>query len=36
MGKFIHLHLEVNDYLQEKDAKLFRFLDSKIEHLRKT
>lgn len=33
--KFAHLHLEVNDYLKEKDARLFRFLDSKIERLKK-
>lgn len=34
LGKFIHLHLEVNDYLQEKDAKLFRFIESKIEYVK--
>lgn len=28
--KFIHVHLEVNDYMKMKDEKLFRFLDSKI------
>lgn len=28
--KFIHVHLEVNDYMKLKDEKLFRFLDSKI------
>jgi predicted RNA-binding protein Jag len=27
---FIHVHLEVNDYMKQKDEKLFRFLDSKI------
>lgn len=30
LERFIHLHLEVNDYLQEKDAKLYKFLDSKM------
>ena len=29
-GKFIHLHLEVNDYMKAKDTRLFSFLDSKI------
>ena len=28
--QFIHLHLEVNDYMKSKDDRLFRFLDSKI------
>ncbi len=28
--KFIHVHLEVNDYMKLKDEKLFRFLDSKL------
>ncbi len=28
--KFIHVHLEVNDYMKKKDEKLWRFLDSKI------
>lgn len=27
---FIHVHLEVNDYMKQKDEKLFRFLDSKV------
>lgn len=26
----VHVHLEVNDYMKQKDEKLFRFLDSKI------
>ncbi len=30
LGRFIHLHLEVNDYMKSKDERLFRFLDSKI------
>lgn len=29
-GKFVHTHLEVNDYMKAKDARLFAFLDSKI------
>lgn len=32
--KFIHVHLEVNDYMKLKDEKLFRFLDSKIAIIR--
>jgi predicted RNA-binding protein Jag len=30
LGKFIHVHLEVNDYMKAKDERLFRFLESKI------
>lgn len=30
VGHFVHLHLEVNDYMKSKDERLFRFLDSKI------
>lgn len=30
LWKFIHLHLEVNDYMKSKDERLFRFLESKI------
>lgn len=30
LNRFIHLHLEVNDYMKSKDERLFRFLDSKI------
>jgi predicted RNA-binding protein Jag len=30
LGKFIHLHFEVNDYMKSKDERLFRFLESKI------
>lgn len=29
-GHFIHLHLEVNDYMKMKDERLYRFLDTKI------
>ena len=28
---FVHVHLEVNDYMKAKDERLFRFLDTKIE-----
>ena len=28
--KYIHVHLEVNDYMKLKDEKLFRFIDAKI------
>ena len=31
--KDIIIHIEINDYLQEKDQKLFRFIDSKIEYV---
>jgi predicted RNA-binding protein Jag len=34
--KDIIIHLEVNDYLQEKDQKLFRFIDSKIDFVVRT
>ena len=27
---YVHVHLEVNDYMKAKDERLFRFLDSKI------
>ena len=30
LGRFTHLHLEVNDYMKAKDERLFHFLDSKI------
>ena len=30
LGHFVHLHLEVNDYMKAKDARLFHFLDGKI------
>ena len=30
IGHFVHLHLEVNDYMKSKDERLFRFLDTKI------
>ncbi len=36
LWRFSHLHLEVNDYLQEKDARLFRFIESKIDFVQKT
>jgi predicted RNA-binding protein Jag len=27
---YVHVHLEVNDYVKSKEEKMFRFLDSKI------
>ncbi len=30
INESIHVHLEINDYMKQKDEKLFRFLDSKI------
>lgn len=30
LGRFIHVHLEVNDYMKAKDDRLFGFLDGKI------
>ena len=30
IGEKIKLHLEINDYLQSKDEKLFSFIKSKI------
>jgi predicted RNA-binding protein Jag len=27
---FVHVHLEVNDYMKQKDERLYQFLDSKI------
>ena len=30
------IHIEVNDYLQEKDQKLFRYIDSKIDFVMRT
>ena len=32
----IKIHLEINDYRQEKDKRLFDFITSKIESVRKT
>jgi predicted RNA-binding protein Jag len=29
-GSFVHVHLEVNDYVKSKEEKMYRFLDSKI------
>jgi predicted RNA-binding protein Jag len=34
--KYIHVHLEVNDYMKTKDERLFRFLDSKISFVMST
>lgn len=36
LGRFIHLHLEVNDYIKSKDERLFRFLESKISFVMST
>lgn len=33
-SKNIHFHLEVNDYLEQKDLKLFQFIQSKIDIVR--
>ncbi len=30
VDSFVHVHLEVNDYMKQKDEKLHRFLDSKV------
>ena len=30
-SQFVHVHLEVNDYMKQKDEKLMRLIDSKIE-----
>jgi spoIIIJ-associated protein len=27
---FVHVHLEVNDYMKQKDERLYQFLESKI------
>ncbi len=29
-AKFVHVHLEINDYMKLKDEKLMQFIDSKI------
>lgn len=34
--KFLHVHIEVNDYMKAKDERLFRFLDKKVALLRAT
>ncbi|MBS9784181.1 KH domain-containing protein [Candidatus Gracilibacteria bacterium] len=33
-GSFQHIYLEINDYMKQKDQKLFRFIDSKIVQIR--
>lgn len=30
VGRYVHVHMEVNDYMKLKDERLFRFLDTKI------
>lgn len=34
IGKHINLHIEVNDYLQKKDEKLMKFIESKIAYVK--
>lgn len=29
-NKFLHIHLEINDYIKSQDTKLYRMLDEKI------
>lgn len=36
IGSYVNVHLEINDYMKEKDAKFFRYLDSRIETVMKT
>jgi len=36
LGENIILHLEVNDYLEKKDEKLFSYIESKIQIVEKT
>lgn len=33
---FVHVHLEINDYMKQKDERLYQFLDSKIALVRST
>ncbi len=35
-SSFVHVHLEVNDYMKQKDEKLMRLIDSKIELVQST
>ena len=28
--QYVHVHLEINDYMKSKDERLFRFIDSKV------
>lgn len=34
--KHITLHIEVNDYMEKKDEKLFRFIESKIQKVKES
>lgn len=34
LGKFTQLHIEVNDYLQKKDERLYHFISEKIEFVK--
>lgn len=36
VGRSVLIHLEVNDYLQAKDERLFRYIESKIEYVIRT
>ncbi len=36
LWRFVHVHLEVNDYMKAKDDRLFHFLDSKISGVMET
>ena len=29
-GDYVHVHLEVNDYVKSREEKMYRFLDSKV------
>ena len=36
LGHFVHVHLEVNDYMKAKDERLYTFLDGKIAWVRES
>ena len=36
MGKFVQIHVEVNDYLQKKDEKLYQFIEQKISFVKQS
>lgn len=36
VGRSVLIHLEVNDYLQAKDERLYRYIESKIEYVVRT
>jgi predicted RNA-binding protein Jag len=33
-GEYINIHVEVNDYLEQKDAKLLHFIATKVEYVK--